>query len=113
MTARVPIGIVLNGVTGRMGYRQHLVRSILPIRDQGGVLLEDGSRVQVEPILLGRNASRVRELAELHGVESWSTDQDDLIADDFLSEADAQTAAGLILAGNARQLYRLGGADGR
>jgi predicted dehydrogenase len=74
--------IAMNGITGRMGYRQHLVRSILPIRDQGGVLLEDGSRVQVEPILLGRNASRVRELAELHGVESWSTDQDDLIADD-------------------------------
>ena len=74
--------IAMNGITGRMGYRQHLVRSILPIRDQGGVVLEDGSRVQVEPILVGRNASRVRELAELHGVESWSTDQDDLIADD-------------------------------
>jgi len=74
--------IAMNGITGRMGYRQHLVRSILPIRDQGGVLLEDGSRIQVEPILLGRNAARVKELADLHGVESWSTDQDDLIADD-------------------------------
>ena len=51
--------IAMNGITGRMGYRQHLVRSILPIRDQGGVLLEDGSRVQVEPILLGRNADQV------------------------------------------------------
>jgi len=74
--------IAMNGITGRMGYRQHLVRSILPIREQGGVLLEDGSRVQVEPILLGRNAGKVRELAELHDVESWSTDQDGLIADD-------------------------------
>ena len=72
--------IAMNGITGRMGYRQHLVRSILPIRDQGGVLLEDGTRVQVEPILLGRNGARVKELAELHDVEQWSTDQDDLIA---------------------------------
>ena len=52
--------IAMNGITGRMGYRQHLVRSILPIRDQGGVLLEDGTRVQVEPILVGRNADKVR-----------------------------------------------------
>jgi predicted dehydrogenase len=74
--------IAMNGITGRMGYRQHLVRSILPIRDQGGVLLEDGSRVQVEPILVGRNADKVRELAALHGVEAWSTDPDSLIADD-------------------------------
>ena len=60
------IRIAMNGITGRMGYRQHLVRSILPIRDQGGVTLEDGTRVQVEPILVGRNADKIRELAELH-----------------------------------------------
>ncbi|MET0865164.1 MAG: Gfo/Idh/MocA family oxidoreductase [Nakamurella sp.] len=85
MTSPSPVKtlrIAMNGITGRMGYRQHLVRSILSIRDQGGVLLEDGSRLQVEPILLGRNADRVRELAELHGVESWSTDPEKLIADD-------------------------------
>ena len=64
------IRIAMNGITGRMGYRQHLLRSILPIRDQGGVLLEDGSRVQVEPILVGRNADKVRELAELHRCRS-------------------------------------------
>ena len=85
MTSPSPVKtlrIAMNGITGRMGYRQHLVRSILPIRDQGGVLLEDGSRVQVEPILLGRNADKVRELAGLHSVEAWSTDPDGLIADD-------------------------------
>ncbi len=76
------VRIAMNGITGRMGYRQHLLRSILPIRDQGGVLLEDGSRLQVEPILIGRNADKVRELAELHGVQQWSTDADALIADD-------------------------------
>jgi predicted dehydrogenase len=85
MTSPSPVKtlrIAMNGITGRMGYRQHLVRSILPIRDQGGVLLEDGTRVQVEPILVGRNADKVRELAELHGVQAWSTDPDSLIADD-------------------------------
>jgi len=85
MTSPSPVKtlrIAMNGITGRMGYRQHLVRSILPIRDQGGVLLDDGSRVQVEPILVGRNADKVRELAALHGVEAWSTDPDSLIADD-------------------------------
>ncbi len=64
----------MNGVTGRMGYRQHLVRSILPIRDQGGVPLADGRRVQVEPILVGRNEAKITELAERHEVEHWSTD---------------------------------------
>jgi len=80
MTTRT-LRIGMNGITGRMGYRQHLVRSILSIRDQGGVTLEDGTRVQVEPILVGRNAEKVRELAQLHGVEHWTTDADAVIAD--------------------------------
>lgn len=80
MTSRT-LRIAMNGITGRMGYRQHLVRSILPIRDQGGVTLEDGTRLQVEPILVGRNADKVKELAELHGVEHWTTDADALIDD--------------------------------
>ncbi|KQS98877.1 Gfo/Idh/MocA family protein [Cellulomonas sp. Leaf395] len=80
MTTRT-LRIGMNGITGRMGYRQHLVRSILSIRDQGGVTLEDGTRVQVEPILIGRNADKVRELAELHGVEHWTTDADSVIND--------------------------------
>ena len=45
--------ILMNGVTGRMGYRQHLVRSVLAIRDEGGVPLADGSRLHVEPVLVG------------------------------------------------------------
>ena len=73
--------IAMNGVTGRMGYRQHLLRSILPIRDQGGIVLPDGSRVTVEPILVGRSAAKLEELARRHGVERWSTDLDALIAD--------------------------------
>ena len=57
---RKSIGIIMNGVTGRMGYRQHLVRSLLAIREQGGVLLGDGDRVQAEPILVGRREARAR-----------------------------------------------------
>jgi predicted dehydrogenase len=74
------LGIVINGVTGRMGYRQHLVRSLLAIRGQGGVLLSDGSRAQVEPILLGRNAARLAEIAEQHDVPRWTTDLTEALA---------------------------------
>ncbi|MBO0609324.1 Gfo/Idh/MocA family protein [Myceligenerans salitolerans] len=73
--------IAMNGVTGRMGYRQHLLRSILPIRDQGGVTLADGSRVQVEPVLVGRNPEKLKELATKHDVAHWTTDLDGAIGD--------------------------------
>ena len=68
------IGVLLNGVTGRMGYRQHLLRSVLAIREQGGVTLPDGSRVQLEPILAGRNAAKLKDLADRHGLTAWTTD---------------------------------------
>jgi predicted dehydrogenase len=73
--------IAMNGITGRMGYRQHLQRSILPIRDAGGVELADGSRLQVEPVLVGRDAVKVKELAARHGVAAWTTDLDAVIGD--------------------------------
>ncbi|MHA7281473.1 Gfo/Idh/MocA family protein [Arthrobacter sp. TMS2-4] len=75
------IGIIMNGASGRMGYRQHLVRSILAIRDQGGVLLSDGTRVQVEPMLVGRNEAKLAELAARHGITHYSTDLDSVLAD--------------------------------
>jgi predicted dehydrogenase len=68
------LGIIMHGVTGRMGTNQHLVRSILAIRDQGGVKLSDGTQVMPDPILVGRNAAKLRELAETHHVERWTTD---------------------------------------
>lgn len=80
MTSRT-LRIAMNGITGRMGYRQHLVRSILPLRDAGGVELADGTRVRVEPVLLGRDEAKVRDIAERHGVEQWSTDVDAVLAD--------------------------------
>jgi predicted dehydrogenase len=79
--ARKVIYVALNGVTGRMGYRQHLVRSLLAIREQGGVRLEDGSCLYPEPILVGRSEERLRAIAERHGLERWTTDLDEVLAD--------------------------------
>jgi predicted dehydrogenase len=70
------VGVVMNGVTGRMGNHQHLVRSVLAIRAQGGVLLADGTRVQLEPLLVGRNERKLRVLAQGSGISRWTTDLD-------------------------------------
>ncbi|EME64512.1 Gfo/Idh/MocA family protein [Amycolatopsis decaplanina] len=83
MTTR-KLGVVMNGVTGRMGYRQHLVRSVLAIREAGGVELSDGSRVQLEPVLVGRNADKLEEIATRHGLTRWTTDLDAALGDDDL-----------------------------
>jgi predicted dehydrogenase len=79
--SRKVIHVAVNGVTGRMGYRQHLVRSLLAIREQGGVELEDGTVVWPEPVLVGRNASRLRDIASRHGLDRWTTDLDEALAD--------------------------------
>lgn len=88
------VRIAMNGVTGRMGYRQHLLRSILPIREQGGVELDDGTRLQVEPVLVGRNAEKLEAMAEEHGIDTWTTDADSAIADESIDiYFDAQLTA--------------------
>ncbi|WP_118134744.1 Gfo/Idh/MocA family protein [Oceanicella sp. SM1341] len=74
------IGIIMHGVTGRMGMNQHLIRSVLAIREQGGVLLSDGSRLVPDPIIVGRNAERVEALAQRHGISRWTTDLDAALA---------------------------------
>ncbi|AEV89074.1 oxidoreductase [Actinoplanes sp. SE50] len=74
MAARRSIGIVVNGVTGRMGYRQHLVRSLLAIREQGGVPLPGGGHIWPEPILVGRDPDRLAAIAARHGLAEWTTD---------------------------------------
>ena len=68
------IGIIMNGVTGRMGTNQHLVRSILAIRAQGGLNIGDGDALYPEPILVGRNEAKLKALAEAHGLTRYSTD---------------------------------------
>lgn len=68
------IGIIMNGVTGRMGSNQHLTRSILAIRKDGGIPMKDGSILMPEPLLIGRNEAKLRAMAEQHGGLQWSTD---------------------------------------
>jgi hypothetical protein len=70
------LGIVMYGVTGRMGLNQHLVRSILAIREQGGVALPNGDRVMPDPILVGRSAEKVAELARQYKIERATADLD-------------------------------------
>jgi len=77
------IRVVMNGVTGRMGYNQHLVRSVLAINDDGGVPLSGGSggsTVKLEPVLVGRSDAKLRDIAERHGIMDWTTSLDEALA---------------------------------
>ena len=76
------IGIIMHGVTGRMGMNQHLIRSILAIRDQGGLALADGSRLMPDPILVGRNEAKLAALAADNGIERYSTDLNAALANE-------------------------------
>ncbi|MFI2758085.1 Gfo/Idh/MocA family protein [Streptomyces echinatus] len=78
---RKTVRIAMNGVTGRMGYRQHLVRSILALREQGGLDLGDGTVLWPEPVLVGRREHALREIAERHGLDHVCTDLDAVLAD--------------------------------
>ncbi|HSI62572.1 MAG TPA: Gfo/Idh/MocA family oxidoreductase [Candidatus Saccharimonadia bacterium] len=75
------IGIIMNGVTGRMGTNQHLVRSILAIIQQGGVKVNDDLTIMPDPILTGRNEDKLRALAQKHGVAKYTTNLDAALAD--------------------------------
>jgi len=74
------IGVIMHGVTGRMGYNQHLVRSIAAIRAAGGVTLPNGDRALPDPILVGRNADKIAELARRHDIARYTTDLDAALA---------------------------------
>jgi predicted dehydrogenase len=71
--AQKTLGIVMNGVTGRMGMNQHLIRSIVAIRNQGGVTLANGDKLMPDPILIGRNAEKIEALARAHGIARHGT----------------------------------------
>ena len=70
----------MHGVTGRMGLNQHLIRSIVAIRAQGGVALSNGDRVMPDPILVGRNAEKIEALAKAQGIARWSANVDEALA---------------------------------
>ena len=94
------LGIIMNGVTGRMGTNQHLARSICAIREQGGVRLADGTRIMPDPILLGRNPEKLKALAKAHGVERWSASLDEALANKsdtvFFDAASTQLRPGVL-----------------
>jgi len=95
------LGIVMNGVTGRMGLNQHLVRSIVAIRQQGGVTLPNGDKVMPDPILVGRNAEKIAALAKQYGIERYTTDLDKAVNDKndevFFDAATTQMRADLLM----------------
>lgn len=74
------LGLIMHGVTGRMGLNQHLVRSIVAIRQQGGVPLSNGDSVMPDPILIGRNAEKIEALARQYGIARWGTNLDAALA---------------------------------
>jgi predicted dehydrogenase len=94
------IGLIMHGVTGRMGMNQHLIRSIAAIRRDGGVALSTGERVMPDPILVGRSRPRLEALAAAHGIERVSTSIEDCLADHgdevFFDAATTQLRAGLL-----------------
>ncbi|MBN1347086.1 MAG: Gfo/Idh/MocA family oxidoreductase [Phycisphaerae bacterium] len=92
------VGVIMNGVTGRMGTNQHLIRSICAIRDHGGVVAT-GHRIVPEPMLVGRSGDRLKALAAHTRVEKWSTDVEAALGDpDYPIYFDAQTTAQRYLA---------------
>ena len=74
------IGIIMHGVTGRMGYNQHLIRSIQAIIQEGGLVLSNGDRLIPDPILVGRNAKKMEALAEEQGIARWSDNIEQCLA---------------------------------
>ena len=86
------VGIIMNGVTGRMGTNQHLIRSVCAIRKQGGIKISDGEYIMPDPILVGRNEAKLNALAKAQGIERVTTDLDAALADPYNTVYfDAQT----------------------
>jgi predicted dehydrogenase len=75
------VGIIMNGVTGRMGTNQHLLRSIAKIISQGGVKINSNELIMPDPILVGRNETKLEELCKLSGVKKMTTNLDEALAD--------------------------------
>ena len=86
------VGIIMNGVTGRMGTNQHLIRSIDAIIKQGGVRVSAEETIMPDPILVGRSESKLKELCAKTAVKKYTTDLNKVLADPAYSVYfDAQT----------------------
>ena len=75
------VGIIMNGVTGRMGMNQHLMRSIMPIFQAGGVRINAEETILPDPILVGRSESKLENLSRLSGIEKYTTDLEAVLSD--------------------------------
>lgn len=75
------LGIIMHGATSRIGTTQHLLNSLVPIRQEGGLPLANGDRLMPDPILVGRTPEKLRALAERLGLARWTTDLDAALAD--------------------------------
>ena len=88
------VGIIMNGVTGRMGTNQHLLRSIAAIIKQGGLVINAGEVIMPDPILVGRNPDKLKKICDLSAVEKRSTDLDACLGDsNYPVYFDSQTTA--------------------
>jgi len=86
------VGIIMNGVTGRMGTNQHLMRSIVAIIKQGGVQVSPTEFIMPDPVLVGRDAVKLEKLSQMSGVAKWTTDLDSVMDDpQYHIYFDAQT----------------------
>ncbi len=79
------IGVIMNGVTGRMGTNQHLLRSIMAIRNEGGLKLSDGEVIMPDPILVGRSEPKLQALAHRAGASRWTTSLSEALEDSYNS----------------------------
>ena len=86
------IGIIMNGVTGRMGTNQHLIRSLSTIINEGGIKVNEHDIILPELVLIGRNENKLKKLSERVNVKKWTTDLEEVLADDqYQIYFDAQT----------------------
>jgi predicted dehydrogenase len=104
------VGIIMNGVTGRMGTNQHLMRSIVEIIKQGGVQINASEYIMPDPVLVGRNEIKLEKLAKMAGIEKWTTDLDSVLNDpSYQVYFDAQTtgrrAGAVIQAAKAGNMF--------
>jgi predicted dehydrogenase len=85
-------GIIMNGVTGRMGTNQHLLRSIAEIIKQGGVKISPVETIMPDPVLVGRDENKLQKLCALTGIGKMSTNLDEVLEDPHnIIYFDAQT----------------------
>jgi predicted dehydrogenase len=86
------VGIIMNGVTGRMGTNQHLIRSIAEIIKEGGVKINSSETIMPDPVLVGRNENKLRNLCSMTGITKMNTDLDAVLNDPYnIIYFDAQT----------------------